>query len=204
MELLMSQVAVQIGPAAHGRQMSLADFENAERQEGYVYELHKGVVIVSDVPDARHLAQLDTLRDQLYIYRSTRRGFINRIAMGSECKILLPAINSERHPDLAIYKTAPESMEDLWANWIPEIVIEVVSPSSHQRDYVEKREEYFLFGIREYWIIDASVDQMLVLRRSGGRWVERTIPGDGVYRSSQLPDFELNLKGVFDAARAAM
>lgn len=36
----------------------------------------------------------------------------------------------------------------------PEIVVEVVSPSSKRTDYVHKRGEYADAGIPHYWIVD--------------------------------------------------
>ena len=199
----MTQVAVHIGPADHGRHMKLADFENAQGQPGHQYELSRGVVTVVDVPDRRHLAQVHAARRQFYGYEAANPGRIYSIASGGECKFLVSAVDSERHPDLAVYKSPPEDEEDLWANWVPEIAIEVVSPGSEQRDYVEKREEYLQFGVREYWIIDAGREQMLVLRRSGGRWVERVVGSDEKYKSRLLPGFEFDLKLVLEAARAA-
>ncbi|MBI2824666.1 MAG: Uma2 family endonuclease [Planctomycetia bacterium] len=74
---------------------------------------------------------------------------------------------------MAIYKTAPPADADFWAAWIPEIVIEVVSPGGEQRDYFEKREEYLRFGIQEYWILDAQKREMLVPQRAVDRWSEQ-------------------------------
>jgi Uma2 family endonuclease len=196
----MSQVAIRIGPNDEGRRMSLADFDLAEGQDGNVYELSRGVVTVMDVPDRKHLSQLDVIRQQLYSYRGTNPARIYSIATSGECKILLPGFESERHPDLAIYRNAPIDDEELWATWIPDIAIEIVSASSKHRDYVEKREEYFQFGILEYWIIDAVKRQMLVLRRTGGQWAERVIEPGELYRTRLLPGFEFNLALVFDAA----
>jgi Uma2 family endonuclease len=201
-ELKMSQIGVQIGPADHGRRMKLTDFEHAEGRAGHQYELSQGVITVVDVPDRRHLAQVHAARRQFYAYEAANPGRIHSIASGGECKILISAADSERHPDLAIYKSPPDAEEDLWANWVPEIAIEVVSPGSEHRDYVEKREEYFQFGVREYWIIDAARQEMLVLRRSGGRWVERIVGAEEKYKSRLLPGFEFDLKLVLEAARA--
>ena len=120
------------------------------------------------------------------------RGGSITIASGSECKILIARLVSERHPDLALYKTPPpEDGDDVWSLWVPEIVVEVVSPSSRHRDYEEKPEEYLRFGVKEYWIIDADKLAMLVLRWSRGRWAERarfarrTRTGPGCCRGSR-------------------
>src|SRR4051812_37205280 len=103
----MSKTVTIIGPGDHGRRMSLAEFEHAEGEEGQLYELGRGVVAVVDVPRPRHFRLVDATRQQLATYRNTRPGVIYGIAGGGECKILIEALESERHPDLAIYKTPP-------------------------------------------------------------------------------------------------
>jgi Uma2 family endonuclease len=199
----MTRSIVQIGPSDQGKHMSLADFDHAEGREGYLYELRKGVITVMDVPDRKHLFQLNAARKQLFAYWAAHSEQIHTIAFGGECKVLLSGAESERHPDLAIYKSAPDEEEELWAHWIPDVAIEIVSRSSHHRDYVEKREEYFQFGIREYWIIDAEPQQMLALRRSAGRWVEKIVKANETHRTRLLPEFEFNLAPIFEAARGA-
>jgi Uma2 family endonuclease len=197
----MSKTTITVGPLDHGRRMSLEDFDKAEGQEGHLYELSRGVILVSDVPGPEHFAQVNAIRRQLVAYDLTHPGRIYGIAGGGECKILLAQLDSERHPDLAIYKTSPpEDRDELWSTWIPEIVVEVVSPSSRDRDYVEKREEYFAFGVMEYWIFDAERGELLVLRRVGGRWVERTVRPPDEYRTRLLPGFALATGPVFQAA----
>lgn len=198
----MSTQTIKIGPADHGRRMSLAEFEHAEAQEGRLYELGRGVIIVSDVPGPRHLMQLNAIRRQLHAYDLEHPGRIHTIASGSDCKILLADLESERHPDVALYKNPPPEGDDFWASWIPEIVLEVISPGSEQRDYVEKREEYLRFGVREYWIVDAQREEVLILRRSGGRWVERILRPPDAYRTRLLADFEFRCDLVFEAARS--
>ncbi len=89
----MGKTLIKIGPADHGRRMSLAEFEHAEVQEGYHYELSRGVITVSDVPNRRHMLQLDRdPPDQLGAYRSLHPGRIARYRHGGgECKLLIPA-----------------------------------------------------------------------------------------------------------------
>jgi Uma2 family endonuclease len=199
----MTRTVTRIGPLDHGRHMSLKEFDPAEGQPGYLYELSRGVVTVMDVPNRPHVDQVDTLRQQLEVYRATHSHQIYRLLSSGECKILIPTLESERHPDLSIYKRPPAQEEDLWSTWIPEIVIEVVSPGSEHRDYVDKPEEYLLFGIREYWIVDAAKQEVLVLRRSLEGWKERTIRPPKKYRTRLLPGFEFDCGKVFQAAQGS-
>ena len=185
--------------------MTLEEFEFAEAAEGYRYELSQGVITVIDVPKRKHLLQVHAIREQFYKYSEVHSGRIHTIAAGGECKLLVEELESERHPDLAIYKTAPPSdveENDIWSVWIPEIVIEVVSPSSVHRDYDEKPDEYLQFGIREYWIIDADKQQLLILRRSRGKWAERIVRPGEHYQTRLLPGFESDCGTVFAAASA--
>jgi Uma2 family endonuclease len=199
----MGKTAIRIGPADHGRRMTLADFEQADTQAGYLYELARGVIVVSDVPKRRHLLQVSELRRQLTAYELAHPGVIDTLASGNDCKIVLVDLESERHPDWGVYKNPPSDEEDLWSTWIPDLVIEVVSPGSEERDYVEKREEYLAFGVKEYWIVDADKQQVLVLRRSAGRWVERVLGPAETYQPGLLPGFQLNVAAIFQAAGEA-
>src|SRR5438132_7504140 len=118
----MLKAAIKVGPADHGRRMSLADFDHAEVQEGYLYELGRGIIVVSDVPKKRHLLQVLQIRETLSAYRHANPNRIYAICSGSECKLLIGRYYSERHPDLSIYKTSPpEDDENFWTTWIPEI-----------------------------------------------------------------------------------
>jgi Uma2 family endonuclease len=200
----MTTTVTKISPADHGRRMSLADFEHAEVQEGHLYELGRGIIIVSDVPNPRHLRQVNAIRRQLAAYDLAHPGRIDTLAGGAECKILLDDQESERHPDLAVYLTpAPLETAEVWQTWVPEIVIEVISTDSSHRDYEEKRDEYLAFGVREYWIVDADRQEMTVHRRRAGRWQKSTVAAGAIYRTSLLPGLEFHLTPIFDAARAA-
>jgi len=143
------------------------------------------------------------IRRQPAAYDLNNPGRIHTIAAGSECKVLPADLESERHPDVAVYKASPLEDEDLWSTWIPDLVIEVISPDSEERDYGEKREEYLRFGVREYWVVDADRREILVLRRSRGRWKERVLRPPVVYRTGLLPGFEFSCEAVFRAADEA-
>ena len=45
---------LRVGPADNGRRMTLDEFREAEVEEGYRYELARGVLEVREVPDDDH------------------------------------------------------------------------------------------------------------------------------------------------------
>jgi Uma2 family endonuclease len=183
-----------IGPSDNGRRMSLDEFETAEGVEGHLYELSRGEVVVTDVPNPLHGDIVFALRQQLGGYAVQRPDVAHRVFGGAECKLLIEPTQSERHPDLALYKTArPADDSSVWSIWVPELVVEVVSPGSEHRDYVEKAEDYLHFGVREYWIIDAARRTITTHRRVSGSWQKRELKKPDRYTTYLLPGFELDV-----------
>lgn len=50
----MATVGLRLGPADHGRWMTLEEFRAADVEDGYRYELARVVVEVVEVPDDTH------------------------------------------------------------------------------------------------------------------------------------------------------
>ncbi|MCH8830761.1 MAG: Uma2 family endonuclease [Planctomycetes bacterium] len=199
----MSTATITIGPEHDGQRMPLEEFDAAAGREGYLYELSRGVITVIDLPNDPHFDFVDAIQDQLRIYKASNPAEIFRILEGSSGKISIASSGSERHPDLLLYKSRrPANVKgrQVWKVWIPDLVIEVVSPESADRDYNEKPDEYFQFGVSEYWIIDGSRQLMTVYQRSGGEWQISTIAPGVKHVTHLFPGFEFDLKRVFDAA----
>ena len=192
---------IVVGPADHGRRMTLDEFDTAEGVEGRLYELSRGEVVVTDVPNPGHGEVVFALRQQLAAYCFTKPGVVHGVYGGAECKLLIEPTQSERHPDVAVYKTPPPAKDSsVWSLWIPELVVEVVSPGSEQRDYVEKAEDYLHVGVAEYWIVDVARGVITVHRRSRGRWQKQELRAGARYTTHVLPGFELVVDSVLPVA----
>ncbi len=168
----MSTVKVRIGPADNGRRMTLEEFREAEEEEGYRYELARGVLKVVQVPNDPHGQVVDNLHNSVTVYRHQHPRMIRRIGGGGEFRLWVHEKGSGRNPDLAIvFQGAPKDERGrrrlAW-------VAEVVSKRGEENDYVKKCEDYLIFGIREYWIIDPQRGQVTVLIReevpTGPEW----------------------------------
>ena len=199
--LIARRKSASIRPEDHGRRMSLDEFDRAIAREGKLYELNKGIIQMVDVPHPRHSFALQAVRNQLVLYQEANPGIIHSILGSFDSKILIASAQSERHPDLSVYLSPPPDVEDVWSLWIPEIVTEVVSPSSSRRDYHDKPGEYLEFGIDEYWIIDAQKQQMTAMVRWRGQWKPRILRPSQKYTTRLLPGFTLELSRVLAAGK---
>ena len=178
---------IRIGPADHGREMTLQEFLEAEEEDGYRYELARGVLEVTELPNDPHGGVVCNAYDTISRYRRDHPGFIRRYGGGSEFRFWLPGMISGRNPDLAIVlHGAPK---DYRRRRLPALAAEVVSRGSIHRDYVTKREEYLAYGLLEYWIIDPLKRKVTVLTRRGDVWDERVVKDDEVIPSLVLPGF---------------
>jgi GxxExxY protein len=83
----------------------------------------------------------------------------------------------------------------------PDLVIEVVSPFTHELDRVTKRREYAQADIPEYWIVDPQAKILTVLKLSGKSYeVHGEYEHGTVAESALLNGFQVNVSKVFDAS----
>jgi Uma2 family endonuclease len=202
-KMILTKPRTKLGPRDHGRRMSLKAFEFAPVEEdGYLYELARGYIVVSEVANFPHARRTAFIRKRLDHYHVENPSALYEILGGSECKLLIPDWDSERHPDIAVYLTPPKGRQDrtMWRGWIPDLVIEIVSASSRDRDYTEKRDEYWSLGVKEYWIVDAKLEQVVVLKRGRSQWTEKTLGPEDHCETKLLPGFKLSCREVFAVA----
>ena len=64
-------------------------------------------------------------------------------------------------PDISIICDLSK-LDDRGCHGAPDWVIEIVSPSSKPRDYMEKLFKYRMAGVREYWIVDPEKQRVMV------------------------------------------
>ena len=80
----------------------------------------------------------------------------------------------------------------------PDLVIEILSPATAERDRGYKRELYGRHGVAEYWLVDPMAETVSVHRqRAGMLTVARTFSRKQTLRSPLLPGLQLHLEDVF-------
>lgn len=192
---------LKLGPADHGRALTLEEFLGGEYREGYRYELIEGRLCVSPAPNppGRILETWILLR--LANYAQDNPEVVNFAC--PEPRVFVPGVTLPvvPRPDVGVYQDFPidqdvEFEAIRWQDHSPVLVVEVLDADNPDKDLERNVRLYRQVpSIREYWVIDprprARRPTLLVRRRSGTRWrVSRHAFGSS-YTTPLLPNFSL-------------
>jgi Uma2 family endonuclease len=199
----MATVSLRIGPFDRGRKLSIEEFEEAEEEPGYRYELAGGALEVTQIPGEPHGLIVWALMNRISLYHAANPGVIFLAGGSNEFRLRLAEVGSARHPDVAV--ALRKDRPDPPARCRPALVMEVVSAGAeaHERDYVTKRQEYLDYGIGEYWIVDRFERKVSVLTRDGSRWAEHVFGDHEEARGSVLVGFAVVVDELWRAAEQA-
>lgn len=81
----------------------------------------------------------------------------------------------------------------------PDMVIEVLSPSTAKKDASAKLELYQEFGIREYWMVSYREKLIFdyVLNKAGKYEIKTTFTDEGVASPAIFPEIKIELSEIF-------
>lgn len=125
-------------------------------EDGHRHEAIEGELHVTAAPGFRH--QRVSLRLALVLHRLLEEpghGIIVTAPVGVE----FPATGEGVQPDLVFVAADREGiLRDDWIRGAPDLVVEILSPSTASRDQGVKLKLYRRQGIPEYWIVDPDAE----------------------------------------------
>jgi len=168
-------------------------------QEAYpdqiLAEIIHGELIMSPSPSAAHQRVSRKFQKKLETY-------IENNSMGEVFNAPLDVLLSDTEtvqPDVFVILSQNHSVSiNTVVEGVPNLIAEVVSPTSVYRDYTEKKELYESFGVAEYWIIDPGYKVIEVLYLENGRYkIRSSLVETGTVSSALLPGFQVEAKDLF-------
>ncbi len=79
---------------------------------------------------------------------------------------------------------------------VPDLALEVLSPSNRYEDLNEKYPAYRAAGIKEIWLVDPDNEEVKIDKRRGKRYTSRTL-AKGRIESTVLPGFWINAEWLW-------
>ena len=172
-----------------------ADF--LEWDENVRAELLDGEVVMMAPPLRRHQGNLTKLLYQ-----------IEDFLQGKPCKVyaapfavrLFPKKNKSDTtvfmPDLVVV-CDEKKLDDQGCNGAPDLVIEIISPSTASYDRVYKFRKYQNAGVKEYWIVDPELKNVQVCILENSRYIITMYDETETAPVSVLKGCRINLPAVF-------
>jgi Uma2 family endonuclease len=194
-------VATKLGLADHGHRVTLEEFESAEFEGGYKYELIDGRLYVAPMPNLPEDMNVEWLFEKLVAHKLTHPKAIRYLSQKARVFVPGRAAVTCPEPDIAVYRVFSADQpprERLWQNYSPILVVEVLYDADPHKDLVRNVDLYLQVpSIREYWIVDArdfpDEPTLIVYRRRGQRWVRREYNYGETYTTRLLPGLRLRI-----------
>src|SRR3989304_674229 len=103
-------------------------------------------------------------------------------------------------PDIVFIKSENQSIIGKNAiQGVPDLIVEIVSPSSTFYDTIEKKDIYRKYGVKEYWIIFPDEKVIEVLSLEKGEYLQFCkSKKEGIVKSKILEGLEIDSKDVFE------
>ena len=170
------------------------DYKNLPDSEVKRYELLEGELVMTPSPTWQHqdISIKLTIRLEAYV---AARG-LGRVAYAPLDVILGDDVVQ---PDiLFISRERASIIQEEEIRGAPDLIIEILSSSTAQRDRTYKRTLYGRHGVREYWLVDPDAEtiEVLTLGVKGYRQVGRYEKSETL-NSPLLSDLEIPLDQVF-------
>jgi Uma2 family endonuclease len=164
--------------------------------EGPRYEIYEGILVKAPAPLTRHQIVSGNLYGFLWTF--VRERALGRV-LDAPCDVIF-ADDVVLQPDLLFVAESRRSIiKERGVFGAPDLVVEILSRSSAERDAGQKADLYSKHGVAEYWIVDPDEDRIEVFLLEGGRLVRRAEHASGEVRSlAAVPGFSAPLAEIFE------
>jgi len=165
-------------------------------EDGNQYELIDGELVVTPSPNTRHQKILGKLFLLLSAYIEKRD--LGEVYVSPLDTVFDP--NNVLQPDILFISKA--RLADLARERIegaPDVVVEILSPSTFHKDLRRKMAVYSQFGVQEYWIVDPEMKTLeLHMRSASGLQLAHRFSANEIFKSPLLEGLQIPVASLFE------
>ena len=198
--LLDSPALPELVEEAHkalAREQKLREKFYADITPEHKWEFIQGEVIMHSPALHRHLLATKQLYDVMSAHVRVKNLGIVHIE-----KAMTSFPRNDYEPDISFFGLTKAQLTgpDTLRFPIPDLIVEVLSPSTEVRDRGIKFQDYALHGVAEYWIIDPVAESVELHRLAGEVYPPTERQTDGMLYSAAIAGFEIPVRAIFDEA----
>lgn len=163
--------------------------------EGAPYQLIEGELVITPAPNPRHQMVLGRLFKHLFDYCDAKD---NGVVLVSPIDVYLDNENAFQPDIIYIARDRQYIIKEDGIYGAPDLVIEILSPSTAGYDLKEKFRVYERSGVREYWIVDPEMNSVEMYSNAQGSFsISSTSEITGKIESPLLDGFSLDKESIF-------
>lgn len=161
------------------------------------YELRDANLIEMPSPKPKHQTIVSNIYDIIKPFVKAQhlgKIFLSPLdVVFQQSNVVQPDLIFVAHDNLSIIKES-------YVAGAPDLLVEVVSKGSVARDYIEKKNDYEKFGVKEYWIVDSLNETIWIyaLDESGKYALFSYAEEEASAQSKLFADFSLAHSSVFE------
>lgn len=173
------------------------DYKNLPESETKRYELIEGELIMVPSPTFEH--QDISVRLEFALYEFVRKHKLGTV-LDAPLDVVLDDENVVQPDIIFISKARSHIIHKEAIKGAPDLVIEILSPSTSERDRTVKKKLYARAGVTEYWLVDPE-SKTVELFKLGEAGFERAAlyKKDETLTSLVLPGLRIPLSEIFSA-----
>lgn len=161
----MSAVAALNKPRYIGRKVTREEYLDLD-DDGFKYDMRQGVLNLAPSAYADHGENQNDVGSEFRMYfRSNGSGRVI-----AECDVFLPDGGDVVRPDISIVLKPNFGIIQKHIHGTPDIIVEILSPSTEDYDKGEKADRYLACGVKEYWLIDPKHKEIHLWINKGAAW----------------------------------
>ena len=169
--------------------------------DGQTYEIIDGVIVVSPAPSWKHQETVKRVLVDVHAWaEQTEAGDIEVAPLD-----VVLRDGQTFQPDIFFVRTVnPGKLLGNRFHGVPDVAIEVISPTSRSRDWLVKGMRYASAGVPEYWVIDPDLRTITVHELVDGIYEERPAENDGSVTSGVMGGVRIDPVALFDRVNASV
>ncbi len=157
-------------------------------------EIIDGDLFIAPTPFVDHQRFVGELAYALGKYSEEHR--LGELVLGP-MDVILNDLNV-LNPDLLFVLNEHKDIIQDWVRGAPDLVIEILSPTTAARDRGVKLRAYARFGVKEYWIVDPEAQAIEIYRLTPeGYDLIQTCGLAQILTSPLLPGFQVAVRQIF-------
>jgi len=180
------------------KKISVSEFRGIPFKENdpFYYEIIDGQMIRKSAPAPFYQAILKNLLFAIETFN--RQNQLGKLFC-APVDVYMHEYNKPQPDLLFILEKNKQIITDDGINGIPDLIIEIISPSSMLRDRIEKKNIYERCMVPEYWLVDPKYSTIEVYTLDDNKFelYNASTALEGEFKSSLFSSLTLDLKKIF-------